>query len=232
MAKRFLSRWILITVLGGRYLFYTNEEVQSVQSLSCVRLFATPWTAACQASPSLRACSNSYPSSQWCDPTISSSVVPFSSCLQSFRALGSFQMSQLFTSGGQSIGVSASASVLPMNIQDWFPLGLTGWISLQSRGLSRVSSNTTVFTSINSSAFSFLYSPTYICVCTYIYVYICMYSHPYMTTGQTIALTRWTFVGKVMSLFFNMLYRFVIAFLPRSKHLLIPWLQSPSAVIL
>ena len=87
---------------------------------------------------------NSCPSSRWCHPTISSSLVPFSFCLQSFPASESFQMSQLFTSGGQSIGVSASASFLPMNIQDWFPLGLTGWISLQSEGLSRVFSNTTV----------------------------------------------------------------------------------------
>ena len=87
---------------------------------------------------------NSYPFSQWCHPTISSSVIPFSSCLQSFPALGSFQMSQFFTSGGQIIGVSASSSVLPVNIQDWFPLGWTGWISLQSKGLSRVFSNTTV----------------------------------------------------------------------------------------
>ena len=85
-----------------------------------------------------RAFSNSCPSSRWCHPTISSSVVPFSSCLQSFPASGSFSMSQFLTSGGQSIGVSASVSVLPMNIQDWFPLGLTGWISLQSKGLSRV----------------------------------------------------------------------------------------------
>ena len=95
-------------------------------------------------SPTPRACSNSCPSSQWCHPTISSSVVPFSSCLQSFPASGSFPMSQFFASGGQSTGVSASASVLPVNIQDWFPLGLTGWISLQSKGLSRVFSNTTV----------------------------------------------------------------------------------------
>ena len=94
-------------------------------------------------SPTPGAYSNSCPSSRWCHPTISSSVVPFS-CLQSFPALGSFQMSQFFTSGGQSIGVSASASVLLMNIQNWLPLGLTGWISLQSRGLSRVFSNTTV----------------------------------------------------------------------------------------
>ena len=95
-------------------------------------------------SPTPRACSNSCPLSPWCHPTISSSVIPFSSCLQSSSASGSFLMSQLFTSGGQSIGASTSASVLPMNIQDWFPLGWTGWISLQSKGLSRVFSNTTI----------------------------------------------------------------------------------------
>ena len=95
-------------------------------------------------SPTPRAYTNSCPLSQWCHPTISSSVVPFSSCPQSFPASGSFQMSQLFASGGQSIGVSASTSVLPMNSQDWSPLGWTGWISLQSKGLSRVFSNTTV----------------------------------------------------------------------------------------
>ena len=88
--------------------------------------------------------SNSCPLSRWCHATISPSVVPFSSCLQSFPASESFQMSQLFTWGGQSIGVSASTSVLPMNTQDCFPLGWTGWISLQSKGLSRVFSNTTV----------------------------------------------------------------------------------------
>ena len=92
-------------------------------------------------SPTPRVYSNSCPLSQWCHPTISSSVVPFSSHLQFFPASGSFQMSQFFASGGQSIGVSASASVLPMNIQDWFPLGWTGWISLQSKELSRVFSN-------------------------------------------------------------------------------------------
>ena len=94
-------------------------------------------------SPTPRAYPNPCPLSRWCYPTISSSVVPFSSCPQSFPASGSFQMSQFFTSGGQSIGVSAS-SVLPMNTQDWSPLGWTGWISLQSKGLSRVFSNTTV----------------------------------------------------------------------------------------
>ena len=91
-----------------------------------------------------RACSDSCPLSQWCHPTISSSVVPVSSCPQSFPAPGSFPMSHIFTSGGQSIGVWASASVLPMNILDWFPLGWTSWISLQSKGLWRVFSNTTV----------------------------------------------------------------------------------------
>ena len=110
-------------------------------------------------SPSRRVHSSSCPLSRWCHPTISSSVVPFSSSLQSFPASGSFQMSQLFTSGGQSTGVSASASVLPMNSQDWSPLGWTSWIFLQSKGLSRVFSNTTV-QKINSSAFSILYSPT------------------------------------------------------------------------
>ena len=95
-------------------------------------------------SPTPRVYPNSCQLSQWCHPTISSSVVPFSSCPQFFPASGSFPMSQLFTSGGQSIGVSASASVLPMSTQDWSPLGWTGWISLQSKGLSRVFSNTTV----------------------------------------------------------------------------------------
>ena len=95
-------------------------------------------------SPTPKVCSDSCPSSQWCLPTISSSVVPYSSCPQSLPASGSFPMSQLFASGGQSTGVSASASVLPVNTQDWFPLGWTGWISLQAKGLSRVSSNTTV----------------------------------------------------------------------------------------
>ena len=119
----------------------------SVQLLSHVLLFATSWTTECQASLSITSSwssPNSCPLSQWCHPTISSSVVPFSSSLQSFPASGSFQMSQLFASGSQSIGVSASASVLPMNAQGWSPLEWTGWISLQSKGLSRVFSNTTV----------------------------------------------------------------------------------------
>ena len=119
----------------------------SVQSLSHVSLFATLWTTTHQASlyiPTSRGYTNSCPSHWWCHPNISPSFVPFSSRLQSCPALGSFPMIQFFTLGGQSIGVSASTSVIPMNIQDWFPLGLTGLISLQSKGLSRGFSNTTV----------------------------------------------------------------------------------------
>ena len=110
--------------------------------------------------PTPEACSNSCPLSEWCHPTISSSVVPFYSGLQSFPASGSFPMSQSFSSGGKSIGVSATASVLPMNIQDWPSLGWTTWISLQSKGLSRVFSNTTV-QKHQFLVLSFLYSPTY-----------------------------------------------------------------------
>ena len=109
-------------------------------------------------SPYPGVCSDSCPLSQWCHPTISSSVVPLSSCLQSLPASGSFPMSQLFASGDQSFGASASASVLPMNIQGWFPLGLTGLISLQSKGLAGVFSNTTVWSI--SSVLSPLYGPT------------------------------------------------------------------------
>ena len=110
-------------------------------------------------SPTPGACSNSCPLSRGCHPTITFSVISFFSCLQSFPASGSFQMSQFFSSGSQSIGVSASASVLPMNIQDWYPLGWTGLISLLSKGISRIFS-TPQFKSINSSALSFLYGPS------------------------------------------------------------------------
>ena len=118
----------------------------SVQSLSHVWLFATPWIADARPpcpSPTPGVYSNSCPLSRWCHPAISSSVVPFSFCPQPLPASGSFPMNQLFAWGGQSIGVSASTSVLPMNTQDWSSLGWTGWISLQSKGLSRVFSNTT-----------------------------------------------------------------------------------------
>jgi len=167
-------------------------------------------------SPTPGAYSNACPSHRWCHPTISSSVVSLSSRLQSFPASGSFPMSQFFASGTQSTGVSVSASVLSMNIQDWSPLGWTGWISLQSTGLLSLLQH-------HSSKASILQCSA---------LFRVQLSHPYMTTGKTIALTRQTFVGKVMSLLFNMLSRLVIGFLPRSKCLLILWLQSPSAVIL
>ena len=129
-------------------------------------------------SPTPGAYPNSCPLSRWYHAAISSSVIPFSSCPQSFPASESFQMSHLFASSGQSIGVSASTSVLPMNTQDWSPWGWTGWISLQSKGLSRVFSNTTVQKHQLFGAQLSLLSN----------------SHPCMTTGKTIALTRWTFV--------------------------------------
>ena len=143
---------------------FTKQKQASVQFSHSV-VFDSLWPHGLQharlpcLSPTPRACSNSCPSSWWCHPTISSSVVPFSSCFQSFPTSGSFPVSQFFTSGGQSIG--ASASVLPMNIQDWFSLGWIGWISLQPKGLSRVFP-TPQFKSINSSALSFLYSPIHI----------------------------------------------------------------------
>ena len=172
------------------------------------------------SSPTPRVHPDPCPSSQWCHPTISSSVIPFSSCPQSFPASGSFSMSQIFAWGGQSIGVSALASVLPMNTQDWSPLGWAGWISLQYKAVqgtlkSLLQHHSSKAPILQCSAFFTL-----------------QVSHPHMTIGKTLALTRWTFVGKVLSLLFNMLSRLVITFLPMSKHRLISWLQSPSAVIL
>ena len=136
---------ILVYVLPKRALAGCSYPLfSSVQfSRSVVSDSVAPWTAAHQASLSITN-PNLFPLSWQCHPTISSSLVPFSSCPQSFPASGSFPMSQLLTSGGQSIGVSASTSVLAMNTQDWSPLGWTGWISLQSKGLSRVFANTTV----------------------------------------------------------------------------------------
>ena len=162
-----------------------------------------PWTAAHWASLSTTNSTypNSCPLSQWCHPTTSFSVIFFSFCLKSVPASGSFPRSQ-FISGGQSIGVSTSTPVLPMNSQDWYPLRMD-WLDLLAvQGtlkslLQYHSSEASIF---RCSAF-----------------FIVQHSHPYMTTGKTIALTMWTFVGKVMSLLFNMLSRFVIAFLPKSK---------------
>ena len=153
-------------------------------------------------SPSPRACSNFCPLSWWCHPTILPSVVPFSSCLQSFPASGSFLMSWLFTSGGQSVGALASASVLPVNIQDWFPLGLTAWISLQSKGLSRVFSNTTLQKHQFFSTQPSLWFKSHI--------HMWLLEKPWLWLYGPL-LAKWGLC------FLIILSRFVIAFLPRNK---------------
>ena len=168
-------------------------------------------------SPTPGACSNSSCSlNWWCHPNISSSVVPFSSCLQSFPASVSFLMSKLFASGGWSIGVSASASVLLMRSQGWFPLGFTGLISLQSKELSRVFSNTTVQKHQLFNVQPSLWSS----------------SHTVHDYWKNYSFDKTTFASKGTYLLFNPLSRFVIVFLSGSKHLLISWLQSPSTAIL
>ena len=154
--------------------------------------------------PSLshKACANSCPLIRWCHPTIASSAAPFFSCPQSFPASGSFPMIWLFASGGQNIGASASAPVLLMNIQGWFPLGWTGLIFLQSKGLSRVFSNTTV------------------------------QKHQFFSTQ--LSLTIWTLLANkclCFLIYYLGLSRFVTVFFPRSKHLLISWLQSPAVIL-
>ena len=161
------------------------------------------------STPAPRVYPNPSPLSRWCHPTTSSSVVPFSSCPQSFPGSGSFQMSQLFASGGQSIEVSASASVLPMNTQAWSPSGWTGWISLVQGTLK------SLLRHHSSKAYILRHTA----------FFIVQLSYPYMTTGKTIALTSRTFVGKVMSLLFNILSRYIITFFPRYKHLSVSWLQ-------
>ena len=178
-------------------LIQCSIKVLSSVQLSCSVMSDSLWPHELQharppcPSPTPGVHSDSPPSSQWCLSAISCSVVPFSSCPQSLPASESFPMSQLFTWGGQSTAVSALAPFLPKNTQDWSPLEWTGWISLQSKGHSSIFSNTTVqkhqFFGAQLSSQS--------------------NSHPYMTTGKTIALTRWTFVGKVMSVLLNMLPR-------------------------
>ena len=162
--------------------------VAIVQLLSCVWPFATPYP-----SPSPRACPNSRPLSWWCHPTISSSVAPFFSCPQSFSASGSFPASRLFTSGDQSIGASASASVFPMNIQGWFPLGLTGLISLPSRGLKSHPQHHILKASILWRSAFFIVQLLYL----------------YTTTGKFIVLTIWQ--SDISAFFFFFLLYFFIA---------------------
>ena len=187
----------------------------TVQFSSVTQLCPTLWPYGLQHARPLcpsttpGAYSNSYPLSWWCHPN-TSSVIPFSSHLQSFPASGSFQVSQFFTSGGQNIRVSASASGLISLRMDWLDL-----LAVQGTLNSLLQHHSSKASMLQRSAF-----------------FIVELSHPYVTTGKTITLTRRTIVGKVMSLLFSMLSRLVLAFIPRSKRLLISWLQSPSAVIL
>ena len=180
-----------------------RQPLLVVQSLSPVRLFVTPRTVACWTSVSFTISRSLLMSIESVTLTISSSTTPFS-CPQSFPASGSCPMSWLFTSGGQSIGVSVSASVLPKNIQGWLPLGLTGWISLKSRRLS-TSFPEPWFKSINSSVLSFLYSPSLTSI------------HDYWKNHNSS--DYMDLVSRVMSLLFNTSSRFVIAYFPRNKHL-------------
>jgi len=202
------------------------KKIVVVQLLSHAQLFVTPWTAACQVSPFFTlklmsiesmVCSNSCPLSRWCHPTISSSVIPFSSCFQSFPASGSFPVSQLFISCGQSTW-RFSFSISPSNEYSGLISYRIDWLDLlavQGTLKSLLQHHTLKATILWCSGF-----------------FMVQLSYPFMATGKSIALTRWTIVDTMMSLLFNMLSRFVIAFLPRSKHLLISLLQSPSAVIL
>ena len=186
-------------------ILWNYVPFSSAQLLSRVQLFTTHGLQHIRLpcpSPTPRACSNSCPSSQWYHTTISSSVVLFSSCLQSFPASRSFPTSQFFVSGGQSIGVSASASVLPSNEYSELISFRIDWLALLA-----VQGTLKSLLQHHSSKASILWHSA---------LFIVQLSHSYMTTEKTIALIRWTFVGKVMSLLFNMLSRLVIAFLTRS----------------
>ena len=199
--------WLFCFTLLIQWIIFLG--VSSVQLLSRVWLFVTPWTAAHQASLSItnsRSLRNSCPLSRWCHPTISSSVVPFSSCPQSFPASGSFQISQ----SGWPKYWSFSFSISPSNEYPGLISFKMDWLNLlavQGTLKSLLQHHSSKASILRGSAF-----------------FIVQFSHPFMTTGKTIPLTRRTFVSKVMSLLFNMLSRLVIAFLQRSKHLLISWL--------
>ena len=190
---------------------HKNFQFSSVQSLSRVWLYATPWTATRQASMSIN--SRSLLKLMSTELVMLSNRVilchPLLHPPSVFPSIRGFPKCQFFASGGQSIGTSASPSVFPMNIQDWFDL-----LAVQETLKSLVQNHSSKVSILQHSDF-----------------FIVQLSHPYMTTGKSIALTRRSFVGKVMSLLFNMVSRLVIAFLPRSKWLLVSWLQSPSSVI-
>ena len=196
-------------ILNHSYCFFSSVQFSRSVMSESLRPHESRHARPPCPSPTPRVYSNSRAWSRWCHPAISSSVVSFSSCPQSLLASGSFPVSQIFAWGGQSIGVSALASVLPMNTQDLISFRID-WLDLLAvQGTIKSLQH-------HSSKASILWRSAFFTV---------QLSHPYMTTGKTIALTRQT-------LLFNMLSRLVITFLPRSKRLLISWLQSPSAVIL
>ena len=201
-----VSKWLL-----NLLFLFSSQVVSDLSQLHGLQHARLPCS-----SLSPRVCSDSCPLSWWCHPAILFSVTLSSPGLRSFPLSRSFPVSWLFTPGSWSIGTSASALLFPMNIQGWFSLGLTGLSPCWPRD-SQESSPAPYFKSVNSLALSFLYGPILI---------------SQMTTGKTIALTIWTFVGKVMSQLFNTLSRFVILFCPRRKHLSVSWLWSLFPVIL
>ena len=198
-----------------RFLF--SVQFSSVQSHSCVRYFTTPWTAEHQASLSI---TNSCPLSQWCHPTISSSAVPFSSCLPRRRIF-------------PSIRVFSNESALCIRCPNYWSFSFSISPSNEYSGLIFFRMDWLDLLAVQATLKSLLqHHSSKASILQHLAFFIVQLSHPYMTIGKAIALTRWIFVGKVMSLLFNMMTRLVITFLPRSKHLLISWVLSPSAVIL
>ena len=220
MAEREIGFWSFPLLIKALIILWRPNPhgLSSVQSLSHVWLRPHGMQQArppCP-SPTPRVYSNSCPLSQWCHPAISSFVIPFSR-LQSFPASESFQISHFFSLGGQRYW-SFSFSISPSSEYSGFISFRMDWLDLLA-----VQGTLKSLLQHHSSKASILWHSVF---------FIVELSHPYITTGKTIDLTRWTFAGKVMSLLFNILSRLIITFLPRSKHLLISWLQSPSAVIL
>ena len=205
---------LLLSVIYQAFLMFSSVQFSCSVVSDALRPHGLQHARPPCPSPTPGVYSNFCPLSRWCQPTISSSVIPFSSHLQSFPTSRSFRMSQFFTPGGQSIGVSASASGLWIFRTDFLEDGLVGSPCSPRDSQSLLQHHSSKASTVRCSAF-----------------FIAQISYPYIITGKTIALTRWTFFGKVMSLLFNMLSRLVKPFLPGSNRLLISCLQSPSAVI-
>ena len=222
--------WILMCVKGFLSASGVRECPLSTQSYPVLCDFVDCCKPGSRPPLSPGACSYSCPWRRWCHPAISSSVARFSGCPQSFPASGSFPVCRLFASGGQSVGASASASIVPVNIWGCFPLRLTDLLVVQGTVKSLLQHHSLKASVLwfSTKFFTAQLSHSYN---TFIVLSKCR-QKPGFPAEKTTALTIWTFVGKVMSLLFNTVPRFVIDFLPRSKCLLISWLQSPSTVIL